>query len=218
MSTIRTLLRATAVAMGSSTALLVGGLMATAHADPAQPMPAPNNGDQVSVSDVDPNQVLQHIAMALSAQQPAPQPAAGASIRMPQPAPAAVPGAPTAMPGSTSFLPGATAAAPAATTAPGFVGGIPGFTPGVPAPAAATPVAGTAGLTPSAQVDLPQIPFLPVPLPQQVSLPADLTSLATGGVPAQHGVTSPNATVASVPAIAPAPSSSQLWLPLSGLP
>jgi hypothetical protein len=217
MSTIWTLLRATTVAMGSSTAFLVGGLMATAHADPAQPVPAPNSGDQVSASDVDPNQVLQHIAMALSAQQPAPQQAAGAAIRVPQPAPAAVPGAPTAMPGSTSFFPGATAATPAATTAPGLGGGIPGFTPSV-APAAAAPVTGSAGLTPSAQVDLPQIPFLPVPLPQQVSLPADLTSLATGGVPAQRGVTSPSATVASVPAAAPAPSSNPLWLPLSGLP
>ena len=218
MSTIRTLLRATTVAMGSSAAFLVGGLMATAHADPAQPMPAPNNGDQVSASDVDPNQVLQHIAMALGAQQPAPQPAAGAAIRVPQPAPAAVPGAPTAMPGSTSFLPGVTAATPAGTTAPGLGGGIPAFTPSVPAPAAATPVTGSTGLTPSAQVDLPQIPFLPVPLPQQVLLPADLTSLVTGGVPAQHGVTAPSAPVTSVPATAPAPSSSQLWLPLSGLP
>jgi len=199
MPTIRTLLRATTVAMGSSAAFLVGGLMATAHADPAQPVPAPNSGDQVTASDVDPNQVLQHIAMALAAQQPAPQPATGASIRLPQPAPAAVPGA-------------------AATTAPGLGGGLPGFTPSAPAPAAAAPVPGPAGLTPAAQVDLPQIPFLPVPLPQQVLLPADLASLVTGGVPAQHGVTSPTAPVASGPATAPAPSSNSTWLPLSGLP
>jgi hypothetical protein len=193
--------------------------MGTAHADPAQPVPAPNSGDQVSASELDPNQVLQSIAMALAAQPPAPPPVAGAAIRVPQPAPAAVPGATTAVPGSTSFIPGATATTPAATTAvPGLGAGLPGLTPTVPAPAAAAPVTGSAGLTPSAQLDLPQLPFLPVPLPQQVSLPGDLTSLATGGVPTPRGVASPSTTVASVPATTPAASSNPLWLPLSGLP
>jgi hypothetical protein len=222
MSTIWTLLRAATVVAGSSTALLVGGLMGTAHADPAQPVPAPNSGDQVSASELDPNQVLQSIAMALSAQQPAPSapaPVAGASIRVPQPASAAVPGATTTMPGSTSFIPGATATTPAATTAaPGLGTGLPGLTPTLPAPAAAAPVPGSAGLAPSAQLDLPQLPFLALPLPQQLSLPGDLTSLATGGVPAQRGVTSPSTTVASAPATTPAASSNPLWLPLSGLP
>ncbi|HXO56767.1 MAG TPA: hypothetical protein VN866_09540, partial [Mycobacterium sp.] len=41
MSTIRTLFRATAVVAGSSAALLMGGLMGTAHADPA-PLPTPD--------------------------------------------------------------------------------------------------------------------------------------------------------------------------------
>lgn len=218
MSTIRTLLRAATVAVGSSTALLVGGLMGTAHADPTQPVPAPNTGDQVTASEVDPNQVLQHIAMALGAQQPAPAPLASAAIKMPQPAPGAVPGTTAAMPGSASFIPGATAANPAATTTtPGLGGGIPGLTPTVSVPAATAPVTGSAGLTPSAQLDLPQLPFLPVPLPQQVSLPADLTALATGGVPTPRAATSPSTTVASVPAT-PGGSSNPLWLPLSGLP
>jgi hypothetical protein len=223
MSTIRTLLRAATVAVGSSTALLMGGLMGTAHADTTQP--APNSGDQVTTEELDPNQVLQSIAMAIAAQQPAPAapaaapPVAGAAIRVPQAAPAAVPGATTALPGSTSFIPGAAATTPAATTAaPGLGGGIPGLTPTVPAPAAAAPVTGSAGLTPSAQLDLPQIPFLPVPLPQQVSLPGDLTSLVTGGAPTSRGVASPSTAVASGPATAPVASSNPLWLPVSGLP
>jgi hypothetical protein len=214
MSAIWTLLRATTVVVGSSTALLVGGLSA-AHADPAQPVPAPNSGDQVTTSDVDPNQVLQHIATALSAQQPTtPPPLAGAAIKVPQPAPAAVPGATTTIGSPTSLIPGATATAPAATTAaPGLAGGIPGLT-----PTAAAPATGPAGLMPLAQLDLPQMPFLPVPLPQQLSLPGDLTSLAPGGVPIPRGVTQPSTTVASVPATAPVASSNPLLLPLSGLP
>jgi hypothetical protein len=221
MSTIRTLLRAATVVVGSSTALLVGGLIGAAHADPAPPVPMPSSEGQVTTSEVDPNQVLQHIAMALGgAQSPtSPPPLASAGIKVPQPAPAAVPGATTAIPGSTSLFPGATAAAPAATTAaPGLAGGIPGLTPTVLAPAAAAPVPGSAGLMPSAQLDLPQLPFLPVPLPQQVSLPGDLTSLAPGGVPIPRGVTPPSTTVASVPATAPVTSANPLWLPLSGLP
>ena len=46
MSTVRTFVRATAVVAGSSAALLMGGLMGTAHADPA-PLPAPNIGEQL---------------------------------------------------------------------------------------------------------------------------------------------------------------------------
>jgi hypothetical protein len=221
MSTIRTLLRAATVAVGSSTALLASGLMgAAAHADPTQPVPAPNSGDQVTTSEVDPNQLLQHIAItALGAQPPAPPPLASAAIKVPQPAPAAVPGAATAIPGSTSLFPGTAAATPGATTAiPGLASGVPGLTPTLPAPAAAAPVTGPAGLTPSAQLNLPQMPFLPVPLPQQVSLPGDLTALAPGGVPMPRGVTQPSTTVASVPATAPVTSPNPLLLPLSGLP
>jgi hypothetical protein len=219
MSTIRTLLRATTVAMGSSTALLVGGLMATAHADPTQPVPAPNSGDQVTASDVDPNQVLQHIAMALAAQQPAPQPATGAAIRMPQPAPAAFPGGTTPVAGPNPFVPGTTTASPAATTAaPGLAGGIPGFAPTVPAPATATPGTGSTGLMPSAQLDLPQLPFLPVPLPQQMSLPGDLTSLMPGSAPAPRATIPPSTAVATVPASAPVTSSTPVLVPLSALP
>jgi|SRR5277367_1761087 len=226
MSTIWTLLRATAVVAGSSAALLAGGLMGTAHADPAPPVPAPNIGQQLVTSAAGAPQVLQNLGTALSGQPATPPPLA--SIRVPQPSAAGVPGATSAVPGVTSLIPGTTSAAPAATNAtPGL--GIPGLTPTLPAPAAPAsgltgipgltptvpaapaPATGPAGLLPQAQLNLPQMPFLPVPLPQQVSLPGDLTSLITGGVP----VSSP-----SVPVSAPAPvtSPNPLLFPVSGLP
>jgi hypothetical protein len=231
MSTIWTLLRATAVVAGSSAALLAGGLMGTAHADPAPPVPAPNIGQQLVTSAAGAPQVLQNLGTALSGQPAAPPPLA--SIRVPQPSAAGVPGATSAVPGVTSLIPGATSAAPAATSAtPGL--GIPGLTPTLPAPAAPAsgltgipgltptvpaapaPATGPAGLLPQAQLNLPQMPFLPVPLPQQISLPRDLTSLVTGGVPASPGVGSPG--LVPVPAAAPATSPNPLYFPVSGLP
>jgi hypothetical protein len=73
-------------------------------------------------------------------------------------------------------------------------------------------------LVPTAKLDLPQMPFLPVPLPQQVSLPADLTSLTPGGVPMPRGITPPSPGVTPVPGTAPTTPSNPLLLPLSGLP
>jgi hypothetical protein len=231
MSTIWTLLRASAVVAGSSAALLAGGLMGTAHADPAPPVPAPNIGQQLVTSAAGAPQVLQNLGTALNGQPAAPPPLA--SIRVPQPSAAGVPGATSAVPGVTSLIPGATSAAPAATSAtPGL--GIPGLTPTLPAPAAPAsgltgipgltptvpaapaPATGPAGLLPQAQLNLPQMPFLPVPLPQQISLPRDLTSLVTGGVPASPGVGSPG--LVPVPAAAPATSPNPLYFPVSGLP
>ncbi len=225
MSTVWTLLRATTVVVGSSTVLLVGGLMGTAHADPAPPVPVPNIGEQLVTSAANAPQVLQNLATALGAQPPAPPPLASAAIKVPQPPQAAVPGvgavpgasaipgATSAVPGAPSLLPGVTAAAPAATTAAPGIAGIPGLTPTVPAPAAPAPT-GPAALLPQAQLNLPQVPFLPVPLPQQVSFPGDLAALTPGGVPAPRGV----APVASVPVTAPVASPNPLLIPLSGLP
>jgi hypothetical protein len=231
MSTIWTLFRATAVVAGSSAALLAGGLMGTAHADPAPPVPAPNIGQQLVTSAAGAPQVLQNLGTALSGQPATPPPLA--SIRVPQPSTAGVPGATSAVPGVTSLIPGATSAAPAATSAtPGL--GIPGLTPTLPAPAAPAsgltgipgltptvpaapaPTTGPAGLLPQAQLNLPQMPFLPVPLPQQISLPRDLTSLVTGGVPASPGVGSPG--LVPVPAAAPVTAPNPLYFPVSGLP
>ena len=228
MSTIWTLLRATAVVAGASAALLTGGLMGTAHADPAAPVPAPNIGQQLAAGAAGAPQVLQNLATAVGAQPPAPPPLA--SIRVPQPSAAAVPGATSAVPGATSLFPGA--APRATTTTPGL--GIPGLTPTVPAPAspapglsgipgltptvpaAAAPAAGPTGLLPQAQLNLPQMPFLPVPLPQQISLPGDLTSLMTGGVPASPAVSSPG--LVPVPAAAPVTAPNPMLFPVSGLP
>jgi hypothetical protein len=229
MSTIWTLFRATAVVAGSSAALLMGGLMGTAHADPAAPVPAPNIGQQLVTGAP---QVLQNVAGALGGQPATPPPLA--SIKVPSPSTAGLPGATSAVPGTSSLFPGAS---PAATTAtPGL--GIPGLTPTLPAPAtpasgltgipgltptvpaASTPAAGPAGLLPQAQLNLPQLPFLPVPLPQQISLPGDLTSLINGGVPASPGVSSPGLlpVAATAPVTAPVTAPNPLLFPVSGLP
>jgi hypothetical protein len=64
------------------------------------------------------------------------------------------------------------------------------------------------------------MPFLPVPLPQQISLPGDLTSLITGGVPASPGVSSPGLVPvpAAAPVAAPVTAPNPLFFPVSGLP
>jgi len=232
MSTIWTLFRATAVVAGSSAALLMGGLMGTAHADPASPVPAPNIGQQLVNGAASAPQVLQNVAGALGGQPATPPPLA--SIKVPSPSTAGLPGATSAVPGATSLFPGAS---PASTTAtPGL--GIPGLTPTIPAPAtpapgptgipgltptvpaAATPAAGPAGLLPQAQLNLPQMPFLGVPLPQQISLPGDLTALINGGVPASPSVSSPGLlpVPAAAPVTAPVTAPNPLLFPVSGLP
>lgn len=227
MSTIWTLFRATAVVAGSSAALLAGGLMGTAHADPAAPLPAPNIGQQLVNGVAGAPQVLQNVAGALGGQPQTPPPLA--SIKVPSPSTAGLPGATSAVPGTSSLFPGAS---PAATTAtPGL--GIPGLTPTLPAPAsaspsltgipgltptvpAAAPTTGPASLLPQAQLNLPQMPFLPVPLPQQISLPGDLTSLVNGGVPASPSVSSPG--LLPIPATAPVTAPNPMLFPVSGLP
>ncbi len=235
MSTVRTFVRATAVVAGSSAALLFGGLMGTAHADPA-PVPAPDISQQLVGTAAQAPQLLQSVAGALGGQPATPPPLASAAIKMPQQA------APTAgsslLPGLASptqassaapglGIPGLTAPAPAASsTTPGL--GIPGLTTPAPAatsttpglslpgltptvPAATAPATNPAGMLPQAQLNLPQIPGLPFPLPQQVSLPGDLTSLLGGGSPLTGGL----ASAAGLPAAAAAPAAT---LPATTLP
>ncbi len=206
MSIIWTVLRATAVLGGLMAALLTGGI---AHADTAPPVPAPGIGgigQQLSTAAANAPQVLQNFGSALGVLPPpapvSPPPLAGASITVPQPAPgaaapgSAVPAAPAGIPGLNSVVPQAPAVTPRPSTIPGT----------------ATAPAATPGTMPSAQLDLPQLPFLPVPLPQQISLPGALTSLAPGGVPLPHGA--PTAPALGVPA---APTDA-LLVPLSALP
>jgi hypothetical protein len=228
MSTIGTLLRATAIVVGSSAGLVVGGLMGTAHADPAPPAPAPNIGEQLVNTAANAPQMLQNLATALGANPPAPAappPLASAAIRVPQPGPAALPGTPTvpgatsAIPGATSAIPGATSAIPGATSAiPGATAGLPGFASTIPGASAGGPATGPAQLLPSAQVNLPTMPFLPTPLPQQMSFPGDLAAFVPGGMPTPSGATQPSTVGVPTPGAAPASSPNALLLPLSGLP
>lgn len=216
MSIIWTVLRATAILGGLMAALLTGGI---AHADTAPSVPAPSIGgigEQLSAAAANAPQVLQNFGSALGVLPPpapvTPPPLAGASITMPQPVPAAaapasaLPGTPAGIPGINSVIP----QAPAATSRPATVPGLPATAPAI-APG-----------MPSAHLDLPQVPFLPVPLPQQISLPGALTSLAPGGVPLPHGgPTAPPVGVpaaAPAPAPAPAPATDALLVPLSALP
>ena len=236
MSIVRTFVRATAVVAGSSAALLFGGLMGTAHADPA-PVPTPDISQQLVGTAAQAPQLLQNVAGALGGQPATPPPLASASIKMPQ-----TPASSSALPGGSSLLPGLASPAPAATSTPGL--GLPGLTtpapattaspslgiPGLtsPVPAAAAPATGPVSMLPQAQLNLPQIPGLPFPLPQQVSLPGDLTSLLTGGSPVSSGLASAAglpaavAPVASLPAVAapvaPVATPNPLLFPVSALP
>jgi hypothetical protein len=69
-------------------------------------------------------------------------------------------------------------------------------------------------MLPQAQLNLPQIPGLPFPLPQQVSLPGDLTSLLGGGSPLTSGL----ASVAGMPAAAAPAALPAATLPLAAAP
>jgi hypothetical protein len=202
MPSFWTLLRAGAVVVGGSAALLAGGI---AHADPGPAVPAvPNIADQLISTAANAPQMLQSLATALGAKPPlpaTPPPLASAALQMPQ----LPPGASSAIPNAASLVPGANSLLPGAT--PSTAAGVPAATP---------TTTGPGQLLPEAKLDLPQLPFLP-PLPQQVSLPGDLTSLATGGAPAPHAAPAPAAVPA--PANASAQASNPLMQPLlSALP
>ncbi|MDI3314116.1 MAG: hypothetical protein QJR12_07485 [Mycobacterium sp.] len=221
MSPIGTLLRTAAVVAGSSAAVLVAGPWTAAHADPAPPAPVPNVGEQLVNTAANAPQMLQSLATALGATPPAPPappPLASAAIRVPQPpsagAASAVPGAASAvpgMPGAAAAVPGIISPVPGANTGISGVTAVPGAT--VPAPAA-----GPAQLLPSAQVNLPAMPFLPTPLPQQVSFPGDLAAFLPGATPTPPGATRPG--TVGVPAVGAMPASTPnpLLLPVSALP
>src|SRR6201999_1492262 len=92
MPTIWTYLRATAVVVGSSAALLTGGI---AHADPAPaPVPVPNIPQQLISSAANAPQILQTLAPALGATPPIAPAAPG--ITFPGVTPAAAPAVPAA--------------------------------------------------------------------------------------------------------------------------
>lgn len=210
MPTKWTLLRATAVVVGGSAALLAGGI---AHADPVPSVPSPNIGEQLINTAANAPQLLQNLAAALGgtpAVPASPPPLASAALQMPQlPPAAAAPGATSALPNAASLIPGANSLIPGANSLiPGAPTAGPATLPGM------TPAAtGPAQLLPSAQLDLPQMPFLPVPLPQQVSLPGDLMSLTPGGVPVPRSI-QPGTTAVAAPGITSAAPSNPLMQPL----
>lgn len=223
MPTIWTYVRVAAVLVGSSAALLTGGI---AHADPAPPpapapAPAPDISQQLISSAANAPQILQNFVSALSGNTQAPTGALGPS----QPVPGTIPGVsgvpglstvtpglnPTApvaqattpsIPGVNAPIPGLTAPTPAtATSLPGGAASIPGVGPAAPAAVqAAAP-----GLVPSAKVDLPAMPYLPVHMPQQLSLPGDLPALASSAFPGAPVTPQPGSPAAQAPAAPSAP-------------
>jgi hypothetical protein len=140
-------------------ALVTGGI---AHADTTPSLPGVAD---LGAAVANAPQLLQTVGSALGVLpkpvQAAPPPLAGASITVPQ---GAVPGMPAAP-------------APSAPTA-----GIPGLP--LTAPQVPATVPGAAANAPSAHVDVPQMPFLPMPLPQQISLPGGAIAPAAAPAPA----------------------------------
>src|SRR5208337_1480244 len=137
MPTIWTYLRATAVVVGSSAALLTGGI---AHADPVPaPDPVQNIPQQLIASVANAPQILQNLATALGATPPAAPAAPGITFPGLTPAAGATPASsPAAIPSIPGLTPPA-ATAPAAPAAPAIPGlsSIPGLAPTAPAAPAA---------------------------------------------------------------------------------
>src|ERR1700694_270176 len=158
MSQIRNRI-AIAVGAGAGLCSALLALSPTAAADPALPtIPGlPGLVQQIAASPASVPQLLQSAASALAGVPAAPAqaaPAASAAISLPQPAtPAPAATAAVALPQPATPVPAAVAA-----TAPGQ-------------------------LVPSAQLDLPTVPGLPLSLPSQLSLPGALASLVPGGIP-----------------------------------
>jgi hypothetical protein len=194
MSRTKNLFTASAIVVGSSAALLTGGI---AKADPAPPpnpiMPGINMMEQLIDPAKAPQLLQQATAMltGLNAAPPAAVPAtaapslATASVTLPQPATPPLPG----MPGSVAALPGMPAVATATL-------------PGMPAAAPVNALAATA----PAQAPLSSLPAL------ASSLPTDLTALfPAAGIPA------PNLGGAAAAPAGVAPAVAAPVAPLTGL-
>ncbi|CAN5358268.1 hypothetical protein BH09ACT7_BH09ACT7_48240 [soil metagenome] len=211
MSRTKNLFTASAIVVGSSAALLTGGIAKAEPAPPPNPiMPGINMMEQLIDPAKAPQLLQQATAMltGLNAAPPAAVPAAAApslataSVNLPQTATAALPGMPTA---ATAALPGMPTAATAAL--PGMPTAATAALPGMPGalPAATAPV--PAGLS--------TIPGLPVPLPANLPFPTDLSALfPAAGIPAPNlGGTAAPATPGAPALLAPAAPAA----PLTGL-
>jgi hypothetical protein len=196
MSRTKSLLTATAIVVGSSAAMLTGGI---AKADPV-PAPSPAiPGLNIMEQLIDPAKAPQLLQQA-SAMLTGLNATSAATPSIPASAlpTLGAPGAPSLatasvnLPQPVSTLPGMPGALPA--VAP-LTATVPGTLPGMP-PAAAPAPAPTAGLT--------SIPGLPVPLPANLPIPTDLASLLPGaGIPAPNFGTNPVSPIGTAPAAAP---------------
>lgn len=217
MSAIRSVLTTGAILVGSSLALLTGGI---AKAEPA-PIPAP-------VPEIPGLSMIQQIVNPATAPQLL---QAAASMFNPKPAtgplaPAAVPvGLPAGVPAGVSA--GAPiAAAPLASAALNMpqapIAGLPAV--GLPAlpglvPAVTPPTLGNSGdlpvstPLPSGQLNIPNMPGLPVPLPAQLAFPGDLATL----LPGAPGASAPVYPAPAAAATSPMPGLGALF-PTSALP
>ncbi len=208
MSRIRNVLTSTAILVGSSAALLTGGI---AKADPV-PIPPPIPGLAAIQDLFNPAkapQLLQAASSVLTGAPAAPvapvtpPPLASASVNLPQ-QPAAIP--------ATAALPGL-APATGPTLTPPATATLPGITP-VSAPLVTPPATTLAGFIPSGEINLPSVPGLPIPLPQRLSFPGDLSALMPGI--AGSAITQPGV-APSASATSPMPSVAALF-PTSALP
>jgi hypothetical protein len=187
-------------------------LSATATAEPAPPPPSPALPglpfiQQLVANPAAASQLMQGLATVLSTAQ-------GATAAPATPPPAAT--ASVTLPQPPAALPG-TPAAPVNTPA-------------------ATPATAPQNVVPTGQMNVPNVPFLPVPLPQSVAFPGDLAALMPAGTPLANlapkspPATAPAATApaATAPAAPPAPAPAApaapgagvapLLMPLSALP
>lgn len=94
---------------------------------------------------------------------------------------------------------------------------------------AAVPATGASGLVPTGQLNLPKVPGLALPLPDQLSFPGDLASLVGGSIPvpnlgtgsatsAAPAVRVPGVVAPAIGASMPGQTALPLLLPISALP
>lgn len=196
MSRTKSLFTATAIVVGSSAAMLTGGI---AKADPA-PAPSPAiPGINIMEQLIDPAKAPQLLQQAtamltgLNATSAAtPSIPASALPNLGTPTAPSLATASVNLPQPTSALPGMPGALPAALP---LTASVPGALPGMP-PAAAPAPAPAAGLT--------SIPGLPVPLPANLPIPTNLAGLLpAAGLPAPNFGTNPVSPIEAAPAAAP---------------
>ncbi len=206
MSRTKSLFSATAIVVGSSAALLTGGI---AKAEPALPPSPTIPGINIMEQLMDPAKAPQLLQQA------------SAMLTGLNATSAATPSIPA------SALPTLGTASPSLATAsvnlPQPAAALPGVLPGaLPAAAAALPGAALPGMPVTAAVPAPAglstIPGLPVPLPANLPFPTDLTALfPAAGLPSPNLGSNPVSPIGTAPVAAPIAPVPALF-PVSALP